>query len=724
MGRVMTSSHTTIALSLALIALAAAAPAAAAGGGREVKLQRGLDRVVAAGVPGAVLLVREGDRKLRLVSGHRSLKPKAPMRPQDRFRVGSITKPFVATVVLQLVAEQKLELEDTVERWLPGLVPDGARITVRELLNHTSGLFDFAADPDFVTQAVSDPLRVWTPREIVAIAAAHAPVFPAGAGWSYSDTNYFVLGLVVEAATGRTLAAELHDRIFAPLRLRTTSFPTGPDIAGRHAHGYFVRPFEDVTVGTPSVQWAAGALVSTADDVARFFRALLGGRLLPPDLLELMKTTVAAPQLGRGQAYGLGLQKVPGRCGPLWGHTGASPGYSADALNSKNARRQVVVLVNATGPLSAAGFFGPPRRAARAIARVIHTAYCHERRSAATHRPDRAKLQHALDAVVAGGAPGAVALVRDGRRSLRLVSGYGNVATRRPMRPGDRFRVGSVTKTFVATVILQLAGEGRLALDDTVERWLPGLVPGGASLTVRQLLNHTSGLGDYGDGAFVKGLFDDRRRIWAPAELLTIGAGHGPVFPPGAGLAYSSTGYIALGLIVEAASGHTLSSELRRRIFVPLHLRFTSLDSEARIAGRHAHGYTRYHGGRRPLDISVIGQSFAWAAGAIVSTTHDLARFYRALLRGRLLQPGMLAAMRTTIPAGGQEWGLGLIETPHRCGPSWGHGGETLGYEAETASSPDGTRQAVFAINADQSVLGTRRAQMAISRLQELAYCG
>src|SRR3954452_997445 len=343
--------------------------------------------------------------------------------------------------------------------------------------------------------------------------------------------------------------------------------------------------------------------------------------------------------------------------------------------------------------------------------------------SAAPHRLDRAELQHALDAVAGSGAPGAIALVRDGRRSLRLVSGYENLATRRPMRPRDRFRVGSVTKSFVATVVLQLAGEGRLALDDTVERWLPGLVPGGAGITIRQLLNHTSGLRDYADDAFVRGMLADRRSVWAPRDLIALGTRHAPLFPPGARVAYSSTGYIALGLIVEATTGRPLAAELRRRIIAPLHLRATSLDAKPPIAGHHAHGYTRYHGGRRPLDISDIGQSFAWAAGALVSTTDDLARFYRALLDGRLLRRDMLATMRTTVPADEQRWGLGLIQTPHRCGPSWGHGGETLGYETNADSGPDGTRQAIVAINADQSVLGTRRAQMAISRLHEIAYC-
>jgi D-alanyl-D-alanine carboxypeptidase len=303
------------------------------------------------------------------------------------------------------------------------------------------------------------------------------------------------------------------------------------------------------------------------------------------------------------------------------------------------------------------------------------------------YRPDRADLQRALDAVVRSAAPGAIVLVRDGRHAVRLASGLSNLATRRPMRPGDRVRVGSVTKTFVATVVLQLAAEGRLGLDDTVERRLPGLVPGGAVITIRQLLSHTSGLPDYADDAFVRGLFDDPRRIWAPRELISRATTHPPLFAPGAGFAYSSTGYIALGLIVEAATGRPLADEVRRRIIVPLHLRATSLDAGARIAGRHAHGYTRYHGARKALDITDIGQSFAWAAGALVSTADDLASFHRALLGGRLLPPRLLAAMRPALPFDGQRWGLGLVETPHGCGPSWGHGGETLGYETDAESS-------------------------------------
>jgi D-alanyl-D-alanine carboxypeptidase len=120
----------------------------------------------------------------------------------------------------------------------------------------------------------------------------HKSRFAPGTGWSYSDTNYYVLGLILRAVTGHLLASELRHRMFEPLGLDRTSFPGGPSITGGHAHGYFLRPLQDVTIGSPSVQWASGALVSDADDLARFYRALLGGRLIRPDLLRVMETLV------------------------------------------------------------------------------------------------------------------------------------------------------------------------------------------------------------------------------------------------------------------------------------------------------------------------------------------------------------------------------------------------------------------------------------------------
>jgi D-alanyl-D-alanine carboxypeptidase len=371
------TTHAKIAilgLALALLAAATVAAASAApdrGAAREAKLQLALDQLVAAGAPGAIALVRDGNQTIRLTSGYADLKTKRPMRADDRFRVGSATKAFVATVVLQLVGEEKLRLGDTVERWLPNVVPNGERITVRQLLNHTSGLFDYAEDPRVLGPKLSRiPTRVWAPLELVAIGTSHPPLFAPGARWAYSNTNYFLLGLIVEAATGQPLEAQLRKRIFARLHLRGTSFDTKPRIAGRYAHGYESvggSRLRDVGAISPTLYGAAGAIVSTADDLARFFRELLRGRLLRPELLRAMQTTVAVTPF---QQYGLGLYRNRTPCGggPFWGHGGGAPGYSTEALMRQDGRRQLVLLVNTSESLSA--------RAQEMHFRALTLAYC------------------------------------------------------------------------------------------------------------------------------------------------------------------------------------------------------------------------------------------------------------------------------------------------------------------------------------------------------------
>jgi D-alanyl-D-alanine carboxypeptidase len=363
---------------LALLALVAGVVATATtatpgrSAGHEQELQRALDQVVAAGVPGAVVLVREGDRTIRLTSGYGNLRPRTKVRAGDRFRVASVTKSFVATVVLQLVGERKLALEDTVERWLPGLVPNGRKITIRRLLNMTSGLFDYLddGDPTVLRPYLNGNLTyVWKPRRLVEIAVSHKPEFAPGARWSYCNTCYVLLGMIVEAASHHPLASELRRRIFLPLQLRGTTFDTGPRIAGRHAHGYELegKRFVDVSVLSPSFGWAAGAIVSTADDVSSFYRALLRGRLLRPELLRAMESSVVAGELGPGVRYGLGIAEVPLPCGPVWGHQGGTFGYQAWALNSKHGTRQIVVLTNRASV---------SKKAEQALERVLATAYC------------------------------------------------------------------------------------------------------------------------------------------------------------------------------------------------------------------------------------------------------------------------------------------------------------------------------------------------------------
>jgi D-alanyl-D-alanine carboxypeptidase len=349
----------------ALVLLAVAAVTAMALPGRAhaataapPALQQALDRLVTDGAPGAIALERRDGEEWHAASGVADLATQEPISARDRYRIGSITKGFVSTVALQLVGERRLSLDDTVEQWLPGVVPNGAAITVRELMNHTSGIYDYV-DAPFYLGLLRDPLKTWQPLELVRLAVAHPPVFAPGTSWSYSNTNYIVLGLIVAAVQKRPAALqmaspaiEVYRRIVGPLGLRHTSFPlTDPDIRGPHAHGYVIDPppewglpaILDTTRINPSMAWTAGAIVSTLDDVADFHRALFAGRLLDPAQQQALETTVAvAPDVG----YGLGVLKLQTPCGTAWGHDGGMPSAVNISLTSPDGSRQAALMVN------------------------------------------------------------------------------------------------------------------------------------------------------------------------------------------------------------------------------------------------------------------------------------------------------------------------------------------------------------------------------------------
>jgi len=320
--------------------------------GDEPELGTLLDNVIAAGAPGVLVVVRDDGTVRSEARGFADRSRSIRMRADQRFRIGSITKTFVATLALLLVEDGSLRLGDTVERWLPGIVPDGRIITVRDLLSHTAGLFDYVED----YRVLRDHERPWTPRELISIAVAHPPErSPPGRRFAYSSTNYLVLGLIVEEAGGASLGRQLRGRLFSPLGLRRTSFVPGA-IRGLHVHGHRPPSHQGVVTGPPvdtSTEsawwtWAAGAIVSTAGDVQSFFAALLRGRVLSAPLQREMETLVPAGRL----QYGLGIATFPTPCVQAWGHTGNVQGTIAVAWNTKDASRQLVLVVN-TYPLSA-----------------------------------------------------------------------------------------------------------------------------------------------------------------------------------------------------------------------------------------------------------------------------------------------------------------------------------------------------------------------------------
>jgi D-alanyl-D-alanine carboxypeptidase len=356
-------------------------------------VQRQLDRIVQKGVPGTIALVRDGRASWAFTSGVSDLPRGTPMRLRHRYRIASETKTFVAALVLKLSEEGTLSLDDTVEEWLPGMVPGGNSITVRHLLNHTSGLFNYTEDPAFIDALVAyvsgDEEFFWEPEELVDIATSHPPLFLPGASWSYSNTGYIVAGLIVEAATGRAIEVLLKEKIFDPLRLGDTYLPIrSATLSGPHSHGYLLpgggqelpndKPL-DVTRFSPSWAWAAGGMVSDAGNVARFYRALLDGRVLTEESMAEMKAVV---DVGYGAGYGLGLVQLDTPCGPAWGHNGNFPGFVSNVLSTEDGRRQVVSMRNASDVVKPAvdradaraqlvGFCGKAALGGGAVARFV-----------------------------------------------------------------------------------------------------------------------------------------------------------------------------------------------------------------------------------------------------------------------------------------------------------------------------------------------------------------
>jgi D-alanyl-D-alanine carboxypeptidase len=358
---------TTATLACGLLAAAlipSAATAVAAGSVSQDALQAQVGAVLRTGAVGVLAEVTGPRGSVYATAGVADTANRAPVRGDDEFRVGSATKTFVATVVLQLVAEHRLSLDDTVAHWLPGVVSgngnDGGRITIRELLQHTSGLYNYADDfPELASTAAFEAGRytTYTPEQLVAIAMRHKPDFAPGTSWEYSDTNYVLVGMVIEKVTGHTWQQEVSKRIIQPLGLDHTIAPdTDPSIPGPHLHGYSSfgsGPAIDVTSANMTYASSSGAMISTASDLNRFHQALLGGRLLPAAELAEMETTVPAHEfdsLWPGARYGLGLIWLPLSCGGgIYSHGGDVPGYTTLDGTTPDGRHAAVVEATGDG---------------------------------------------------------------------------------------------------------------------------------------------------------------------------------------------------------------------------------------------------------------------------------------------------------------------------------------------------------------------------------------
>ncbi|MFI5559109.1 serine hydrolase domain-containing protein [Amycolatopsis japonica] len=304
------------------------------------------------GFPGAVVQVRNGEAVSRFGAGYANQATREAAGPHHRFRIASNTKAFVATVVLQLAGERKLSLDDPIERRLPEVVRgpgyEPEKITLRMLLNHTSGVHD-PRDPHFFDPYLVQGNRahIITPSEVIRRSLVDRPSFPPGSDVEYSNTGYLLLGKVIEKITRNDVREEIQRRILDPLDLGRTYFPLwSPFLRGPHLHGYDMKG-QDMTVFSPSYDWTAGAMVSTVDDLARFHRVLLAGRLLEPAQQAELKRLVPHNEFG---AYGGGIETLNLPCsgGPktVWGNTGAGPGFHSVSMSTEDGSKQIVLALN------------------------------------------------------------------------------------------------------------------------------------------------------------------------------------------------------------------------------------------------------------------------------------------------------------------------------------------------------------------------------------------
>ncbi|MFN8593225.1 MAG: serine hydrolase domain-containing protein [Thermomicrobiales bacterium] len=296
-------------------------------------------------IPGAIVGVwQEGQPDYVQAFGVQDLKTNEPMTPDLHMRIGSNTKSFTTTAILQLVDQGRIGLDDPVETYVPG-VPNGDQITIRQLGMMRSGLLNYAEIT--IPQWPSEPQRQWTAEELLAISFNHAPIFAPGARFDYSNTNTVLLGVVVEQATGQPIRDYIREQILEPEGLTHTSFPLGAEFPAPHPHGYWRTPEgEIVETSDWNTSWggAAGQMISTLDDLSVWARSLATGTLLTPATQREREQFLPAPEEGEGVVYGFGMSDNNGwRC-----HVGNVLGYVAYPVYLPAQKMTLVVLLNSS----------------------------------------------------------------------------------------------------------------------------------------------------------------------------------------------------------------------------------------------------------------------------------------------------------------------------------------------------------------------------------------
>jgi D-alanyl-D-alanine carboxypeptidase len=326
------------------------------------KLQASLDEWHKSGkFAGATVgVVLEDGTSFGLATGFSDLETKTPMKPNDILLAGSVGKTYVAAVALQLVKEGKISLDAPIEKYLGAekwfsRLPNAKLITVRQLMNHTSGLVRYEFKDQFTKDLTANADKIWRPEELVAYILDEKAPFEAGKGWDYSDTNYIVLGMIIERVTGKKYYDLAKNRVLKPLKLENT-FPQDSRTIKGLVQGYAgaENPFggrdkvleNGKFIINPQFEWTGGGMATTSEDLARWAKFMYEGKAFDASLLPQMLDGVSAPMLGKDTKYGLGVIIRPTRAGLAYGHSGFFPGYMTEMMYFPEHKIALAVMVN------------------------------------------------------------------------------------------------------------------------------------------------------------------------------------------------------------------------------------------------------------------------------------------------------------------------------------------------------------------------------------------
>jgi D-alanyl-D-alanine carboxypeptidase len=323
--------------------------------GADAALDRALKELVAmeGGPPGVIAVVQRGQHREVHSFGVRNLKGDLPMRARDHMRIASAAKAFSGAVALSLVSEDKLSLQDTIGERLPELPKAWWEVTLRQLLNHTSGIPDFSLEPDFQKALLASLTKAPPPEELLSFVEDEDLLFDPGSEYHYSNSDNIVVALMAEAATGKSYEELLRELVYKPLGLKNTTLPRGTNLKKPFIHGYDTsqQPPEDVSeVVAAGWSWASGGIVSTPADLNDFIRGYVGGKLFDERTQAKQRRVIEGgssepPGPGKNSA-GLALFRYQTRCGTVWGHTGNTPGYTQFMAASSTGRRSATVSIN------------------------------------------------------------------------------------------------------------------------------------------------------------------------------------------------------------------------------------------------------------------------------------------------------------------------------------------------------------------------------------------